>query len=98
MSIADLDEDGQQDLAVLQSWKSHAGVLFGNGDGTFQPPIQFGAARGVPRALVTDDFNGDLRNGRTFSLQWGTSGKYVLIGLLVALNVGFFISAITHLV
>jgi len=48
--------------------------------------------------ILTLTYCEDLRNGRTFPLQWGTNGKYVLIGLLVALNVGFFIGAITHLV
>jgi len=48
----DFNEDGKLDLATGTS------VLQGNGDGTFQAPIDFG---GSAQVLATGDFNGDGR-------------------------------------
>src|SRR5439155_17138060 len=50
--VADFNGDGIPDLAVL------AGVLLGNGDGTFQPLRPFAAGNG-PNFLAVGDFNGD---------------------------------------
>ena len=36
-------------------------VLFGNGDGTFQPGVTYGSAGGYPLQIAVSDFNGDGR-------------------------------------
>jgi hypothetical protein len=58
---ADLNGDGILDLAVANYTNPkpcHVSVLLGNGDGTFQPPIQYRV--GVsPYQVVVGDFNGD---------------------------------------
>jgi hypothetical protein len=49
---ADFNEDGKLDLATGTY------ILLGNGDGTFETPINFG---GTAQVLATGDFNGDGR-------------------------------------
>jgi hypothetical protein len=59
----DFNGDGRLDLAVVNSGSlpNYAGtvsVLLGNGDGTFQPAVNY-AVGTMPSAIVAGDFNGD---------------------------------------
>jgi hypothetical protein len=62
-AAADLNGDGKPDLVIAGGGGNNASstsvaVLLGNGDGTFQPPVQYGTASSPPY-LVIADFNGD---------------------------------------
>ena len=48
------------DLAIANANSDDVSVLLGNGDGTFEPQLRFGAGS-FPASLVTADFNGDGR-------------------------------------
>jgi hypothetical protein len=52
----DFNKDGKFDLAVISL--DAISILLGNGDGTFAPPVQYGAGNG-PIYLTAGDFNGD---------------------------------------
>jgi len=56
----DINNDGKVDLVTFNQSASATtfSVLLGNGDGTFQPALQF-PALGVNSSLVLGDFNGD---------------------------------------
>jgi hypothetical protein len=63
--VGDFNGDGKLDLAAANSCTTHAcghsgsvSILFGNGDGTFQPAINHTTGL-YPEALVVGDFNGD---------------------------------------
>ena len=56
VAVADVNKDGKPDLVVANANDS-VGVLFGNGDGTFQPVVTYGF--GVPVAVAVTDVNGD---------------------------------------
>ena len=63
----DFNGDGRLDLAVAGSVlgaqfsvSGTVSILMGNGDGTFQPPIDY-PIEGIPSAIVAGDFNGDGR-------------------------------------
>jgi len=56
--IGDFNGDGALDVAFVNDGKNQAGVLFGNGDGSFGAELFFGAGPG-PRSLTVGDFNGD---------------------------------------
>ena len=60
---ADLNRDGKSDLVIAGGGGNNASstsvaVLLGNGDGTFQPAVQYGTG-GSPPSLAIADFNGD---------------------------------------
>lgn len=59
---ADLDADGRPDLAEVNdgSGGGAVSVLLGNGDGTFQPMVDYGAG-GYYAAVASGDLNGDRR-------------------------------------
>jgi hypothetical protein len=62
--VADFNQDGKLDLAVANCGVDQScntgmvSVLLGNGDGTFQPSVNY-AAGGWPIAIACGDFNGD---------------------------------------
>lgn len=65
MFVGDLSRDGNPDLAVT-NYHSNAdpaqgsiSVLLGNGDGTFQPAVNYSVPGFSPSAIVGADFNGD---------------------------------------
>ena len=43
VALGDVNGDGRPDLAVANSTSNNVSVLLGNGDGTFQPPVNFAA-------------------------------------------------------
>ena len=61
VSIGDFNGDGKLDVATTGAGEgSGFDLLLGNGDGTFQTPLQFGIAYGVAN-LSIGDFNNDGR-------------------------------------
>lgn len=62
MVVADFNNDGKQDLAVVDRTTNQVSILLGNGDGTFAEaagsPITVGK---TPVALAVGDLNGDAR-------------------------------------
>ena len=59
VAVADFNQDGNVDLATANyaSGGFSVSVLMGNGDGSFQPHMDYGA--GGSRSIVASDFNGD---------------------------------------
>jgi hypothetical protein len=65
VAVGDFNGDGHLDLAVANVGSDAYGrpnvsVLLGNGDGTFQPALNFSAGAGS-RSIAVGDFNGDGR-------------------------------------
>jgi hypothetical protein len=58
IAAADFNQDGKQDLAVLNAGSNTVSILLGNGDGTFQPHVDYPAGATV-YAVTVGDFNGD---------------------------------------
>jgi len=66
VAVADVNRDGNLDLLVAnqctesscESGSGDVGVLLGNGDGTFQPAVNYGL-EGSPNSVVVADVNGD---------------------------------------
>jgi hypothetical protein len=57
---ADFDGDGHLDLAVTNQADNSISILFGNGDGTFQPAVNVPLINGTgPIGILTADFNKD---------------------------------------
>uniref|UniRef100_Q02BD5 Conserved repeat domain n=1 Tax=Solibacter usitatus (strain Ellin6076) TaxID=234267 RepID=Q02BD5_SOLUE len=58
LAVGDFNHDGKPDLTVSDSANSFVAILTGNGDGTFQPEVDY-AAGTQPSAIVVGDFNFD---------------------------------------
>jgi hypothetical protein len=60
VAVGDFNGDGKADLvvALFAPGVNQVAVLLGNGDGTFQTPVNYGAGAG-PTAVVVGDFNQD---------------------------------------
>lgn len=59
ISVADFRGTGNADLAVADRLGLNVSVLLGNGDGTFQPPVQYSTSPNSPTYVAVGDFNGD---------------------------------------
>jgi hypothetical protein len=82
VSVGDFNGDDQLDLVVASSAENEDGknsgvsVLLGNGNGTFQPAVDYGAGS-FPFSVVVGDFNGDgklnlaVAEGSTVSILLG---------------------------
>jgi hypothetical protein len=60
MAVGDFNGDGKLDLVIgnAQVPSEAVSVLLGNGDGTFQPPVNYSTG-GSPDSVAAGDFNGD---------------------------------------
>ena len=69
VAVADFNGDGASDLAVVNGCATYTnlacsqggsvGVLLGNGDGTFQPPVAYGSGGNKANFVSIADFDGD---------------------------------------
>jgi hypothetical protein len=58
--VGDFNGDGKTDIAVANYGTSNVGVLYGNGNGTFQTAVTFDTQANGPFSIATGDFNGDM--------------------------------------
>ena len=57
IAVGDLNGDDKPDLVLANEYDSSISVLLGNGDGTFQPAVNYPVYR--PGSTAIGDFNGD---------------------------------------
>ncbi len=88
IATGDLDGDGALDLAVTKLrdiGHDNLSVLLGNGDGTFQSPVDYPVGT-QPRSLATGDLNGDGALDLAVANS-GSDNVSVLIGLTASATV-----------
>jgi hypothetical protein len=109
VAVGDFNGDGKLDLAVANQFAGHnldganINVLLGNGDGTFQAPVNYAAGRS-PVSVAVGDFNGDGKpdlavantGGKLSVLLNTTSAKRASsIALMSSLNPSTFRQSVT---
>jgi len=77
VATADFNGDGKLDLAAANNGSSTVSVLLGNGDGTFQPHVDY--PTGVnPVTVAVGDFNGDGKLDLAISNSSGNTVSILL--------------------
>src|SRR2546428_725842 len=94
VTVGDFNGDGKPDLAVVnRDFNTDLGkgsVLLGNGDGTFQTAVSYGAGSD-PGSVTVADFNGDGKPDGAVANQGSdvaSSGTYTKSGVWVLLGKG----------
>lgn len=87
VAAVDLNGDGADDLATVSYEEGIVAVHMSNGDGAFQPKIEFQASNNMTFSVVGDDFNGDNK----MDLATATHDSWVK----VLLNTGADVTAPT---
>lgn len=102
VAIGDVNGDGIPDLIVAnfaqdQSAYGFAGVLLGNGDGTFQPAVLYGSGAEGAYSVALGDLNGDGILDLVVS-DGGEAGtrKHSIVGVLLGNGDGTFRAAVTY--
>ena len=79
VAAADINGDGKLDVVMPLYLGGMASVLLGNGDGTFQPGLNFPAG-GHTKSAVVGDFNGDGNLDLALSIGLSPGGVSILLG------------------
>ncbi len=88
---ADLDGDGDADLAVANYWSDDVSILINSGDGTFQAAVNYPVGA-QPECVVAADLDGDgdydlvVANwvSNSISLLWNNGNGTFLVGTIYA--------------
>ena len=82
----DFNGDGYLDLAVAVlnfdssgNAPSNVSILLGNGDGSFQSPVNYNAGDG-PKTVAIGDFNGDANLDLAVGNGWNSGNVTILLG------------------
>jgi FG-GAP-like repeat len=81
VAVADVNGDGKPDLIVTNfgcntCQHGSVGVLLGNGDGTFQPPLSYDSGALNATSVVVADLNRDSRPDLVVANYYGGNGCF----------------------
>ena len=87
VKIGDVNGDGKKDLVVAKLFSAKVAVFLGNGDGTFQPHVDYTTAT-FPAWVAIRDFNDDGKADIVTANGWNVQGY--TISLLLGNGDGTF--------
>ncbi len=78
VAVGDFNGDGKLDLATANYGSNNVSILLGNGDGTFQAAVNYGAGS-YPISITVGDFNGDGKLDLA-TANYGSNNISILLG------------------
>jgi hypothetical protein len=106
VAVADVNGDGKQDLLITNTCPNEGcttdgvvSVLLGNGDGTFQPPVNYDSGGIGPRSLTAVDLRGDGKIDVLVANSGDIDGNFYSSGsldVLLGKGDGTFQSPVTY--
>lgn len=98
-ALADFDRNGSLDLAATNNGLGTVGILFNQGDGTFQSPITYAADVGAS-SVAAADYNGDGAPDLAIahSDQWNANNGGDTVTVLLNQGNGTFRSGVSYAV
>ncbi|MBZ5656528.1 MAG: FG-GAP-like repeat-containing protein [Acidobacteriia bacterium] len=104
VAVADVNNDGKPDLIVANCGKTLdtclsgvVGVLLGNGDGTFKPPVTYGSGGAIAQSVAVGDVNNDGKPDLVVANGCDSQGcAHAVIGVLLGNGDGSFQPALTY--
>jgi hypothetical protein len=104
VAVADVNNDDKPDMIVANCGatlndcgRGVVGVLLGNGDGTFNPPVTYVAGGGVAMSVAVEDMNNDGKLDLVVANGCDSHGcDHAVIGVLLGNDDGTFQPALTY--
>jgi hypothetical protein len=105
LSVADVNSDGKPDLVVANQCATNVncangmvGVLFGNGDGTFQPAVNYSSGGMFAFSVAIADVNGDGKPDLLITNEYESAANQLngTVGVLLGNGDGTFRPALTY--
>jgi hypothetical protein len=106
VAVADVNGDGRPDLVVANACSGNnclmatgdgtLGVLFGNGDGTFQPVVLYDSGAVRTWTVAVADVNGDGKPDLVAANECGSTCTNGTLGVLLGNGNGTFQPAVTY--
>ncbi|HEV2383552.1 MAG TPA: FG-GAP-like repeat-containing protein [Terriglobia bacterium] len=80
IATGDLNGDGKADIVIGNSDSSSVSVLLGNGNGTFQPAVNYAIAQPEALFVLVADFNGDGKPDLAVAANGSLNEVSILLG------------------
>jgi hypothetical protein len=94
--VGDVNGDGKLDLVVVSNTPGMASVLLGNGDGTFQPAVDYASGGQAAVSVTLADVNGDGRPDLVVASGCSQTTCPGTVGVLLGNGDGTFQAAVTY--
>jgi len=93
-SVGDFNQDGNRDLAVANELSNNVSILLGNGNGTFQPAVNFPVG-GSANSVAVSYFNGDSIQDLAVGISDSSTSAIRTVSVLLGNGNGTFRAAMS---